>query len=160
VYDGSLYLATRDQGWRKPYYQGGTGFSGRVIEFDGENWTTIFDHDYWIYSLETYDNKLYAGTANKILVYNGTDWMTSFNASEGAYYATSFAVFDNEIYAGMGNGYIFVDPISEDTSPPELSLTSTVPEFSLSALVLLFAASSLMAATIVRRKPRHNVEIP
>lgn len=112
VYNGKLYLATRDQGWRKPMYLGGSGFSGRVIEFDGENWTIVLDHDYWVYSLETYDNKLYAGTANKILIYNGTDWSTSFNASEGAYYAISFTVFDGKIYVGMGNGYIFADPVS------------------------------------------------
>ena len=73
VYDGKLYSATRDQSWRKPMYQGGIGFSGRVIEYDGENWATMLDHDYWVFSLETYDNKLYAGTANKIFIYNGTD---------------------------------------------------------------------------------------
>lgn len=113
VYDGRLYLATRDQGWRRPMYQVGTGFSGRVIEFDGQNWTTILDNDYWIYSLEAYDNKLYAGTANKIYTYNGTTWETSFNAVDGAYYAISFTTYDGEIYVGMGNGYIFADPASE-----------------------------------------------
>lgn len=107
VYNGKLYLATRDQGWRKPMYQGGTGFSGRVIQYDGENWTTILDHDYWIFALEAYDNKLYIGTANKIFTYNGTSWDTSFNALEDAYYAISFITFDNTIYVGMGNGYIF-----------------------------------------------------
>jgi hypothetical protein len=75
VYNAKLYLATRDQGWRRPLYQGGSGFSGRVIEYDGENWTTVLDHDYWVYSLEEYDDKLYAGTANKILTYNGTSWV-------------------------------------------------------------------------------------
>ncbi len=34
VYNDKLYLATRDQAWRKPFYQGGTGFSGRVIEYN------------------------------------------------------------------------------------------------------------------------------
>jgi len=117
VYNGKLYLATRDQAWRKPLYQGGTGFSGRVIEYDGENWTTVLDHDYWVYSLEVYDNKLYAGTANKILTYNGTSWETSFNATEGAYYAISMITYDGKIYAGMGNGYIFADPAPAKQTP-------------------------------------------
>jgi len=63
VCNGKLYLATRDQAWRKPYYQGGTGFSGRVIEFNGSNWTVVLDHDYWVYSLEVFDDVLYAGTS-------------------------------------------------------------------------------------------------
>jgi parallel beta-helix repeat protein len=117
VYNGKLYLATRDQAWRKPLYQGGTGFSGRVIEYDGENWTTVLDHDYWVYSLEVYDDKLYAGTANKILMYNGTSWVTSFNATEGAYYAISMITYDGKIYAGMGNGYIFADPAPAKQTP-------------------------------------------
>jgi hypothetical protein len=70
VYDDKLCLATRDQGWRKPLYEGNTGFSGRVIEFDGTSWATVLDHDYWVYSLEVYDDKLYAGTANEIYTYN------------------------------------------------------------------------------------------
>jgi len=117
AYDDKLYLATRDQGWRRPMYLGGSGFSGRVIEFDGENWTTVLDHDYWIYSLEEYDGKLYAGTANKILTYNGTSWETSFNATEGAYYAISMIMYDGKIYAGMGNGYVFADPASAKANP-------------------------------------------
>jgi len=110
IYNGRLYLATRDQGWRKPMYLGGSGFSGRVIEFDGASWNTVLDHDYWIYSLGVYDDKLYAGTANKILTYNGTSWETSFSATEGAYNAISMINYDGKIYAGMGNGYIFADP--------------------------------------------------
>jgi hypothetical protein len=113
VSNGKLYLATRDQAWRKPYYLGYSGFSGRVIEFDGSNWTPVFDYNYWIYSLETYNDKLYVGTANKIFTYNGTYWKTSFNSEEGSYYAISFITFNNTIYAGMGNGCIFTDP------PPE-----------------------------------------
>lgn len=84
VYNDKLYLATRDQAWRKPLHQGGTGFSGRVIEYNRASWTTVLDHDYWIFSLEIYDDILYAGTANKLLTYNGTNWETSFNATEGA----------------------------------------------------------------------------
>jgi parallel beta-helix repeat protein len=147
VYNGKLYLATRDQGWRKPFYQGGTGFNGRVIEFDGENWTTVLDHDYWVYSLEVYDDKLYAGTANKILTYNGTSWETSFNATEGAYYAISMIIYDGKIYAGMGNGYIFADP-----APPKASLeTPTVPEFSSATVLVVFMALTMLAAALTRK---------
>jgi len=143
VYNGKLYLATRDQAWRKPMYLGGSGFSGRVVEFDGENWTTVLNHDYWVYSLEVYDGKLYAGTANKILTYNGTDWKTSFDATEGAYYAVSMITYDGKIYAGMGNGYIFADPVSE---------AITVPEFSSSFVLSLFSVLALSVAIICRRK--------
>jgi hypothetical protein len=147
VYNGKLYVATRDQGWRKPFYQGGTGFSGRVIEFDGENWTVVFDHDYWIYSLGVYDGKLYAGTANKILTYNGTDWETSFNATEGAYYAISMIIYDGKIYAGMGNGYIFADPALPKTNPE----TVTVPEFPPTAIPAVLMALTVLAAALTRK---------
>jgi len=148
VYNGKLYLATRDQGWRKPMYQGGTGFSGRVIEFDGENWTTVLDHDYWIYSLEEYDGKLYAGTANKILMYNGTSWETSFNATEGAYYAISMITYDGKVYVGMGNGYIFADPAPAKANPE----TIVVPEFSSPAILAVLMALTMLAAALTRKK--------
>jgi hypothetical protein len=148
IYNGKLYLATRDQGWRKPMYQGGTGFSGRVIEFDGENWTTALDHDYWTYSLEEYDGKLYAGTANKILTYNGTSWETSFNATEGAYYAISMIIYDGKIYAGMGNGYIFADPAPPKTNPE----TVTVREFPSTAIPAAFMAVTVLSAALTRKK--------
>jgi hypothetical protein len=143
VHNGKLYLATRDQAWRKPYYQGYSGFNGRVIEFDGNNWMTILDHDYWIFSLETYNGKLYVGTANRIYTYNGTDWIISFNAADGAYYAISFTIFNGKIYVGMGNGYIFADPVSE---------AITVPEFSSSFVLSLFSVLALLVAIIYRRK--------
>jgi hypothetical protein len=146
VYDSKLYLATRDQGWRKPLYQGGTGFSGRVIEFDGENWTDVFDHDYWVYSLEVYDGKLYAGTANKILTFNGTDWETSFDATGGAYYAISMITYDGKIYAGMGNGYIFADP-----APPKANPKTMVPEFSSNMIPAVFMALTMLAAALIRK---------
>jgi len=151
VYNGKLYLATRDQAWRKPVYQGGTGFSGRVIEFDGNNWTTVFDHDYWIYSLETYDSKLYVGTANNIYTYNGTDWSISFESAEGAYYAISLITYDGKIYAGMGNGYIFEDPPFETFT--------TIPEFPSFIILPLFMILSTMVVVVfakkkVLRKPR------
>lgn len=107
AYNGKLYLATRDQAWRKPVYQGYSGFSGRVIEFDGNNWTVILDHDYWLYSLETYHGRLYAGTANKIFEYNMTDWNLSFSSINPAQYAISFEVYDDKLFAGMGNGNIY-----------------------------------------------------
>ncbi len=107
VYDAKLCLATRDMGARKPMYQGGTGFSGRVIEYDGESWATTLDHDYWIFSLEVYGDKLYAGTADKIFAYNGTRWDTSFDAEETPLYAISLIDYDFVMYAGMGNGSIY-----------------------------------------------------
>jgi len=147
VYNGKLYFAMRDQAWRKPVYQGGTGFSGRVIQYDGENWTTIFEHDYWIYSLGIYDDKLYAGTANAIFTYNGATWETSFNATEGAYYALCFENYDDKIYVGMGNGYIFADPA--ETASPQ---TPTVPEFPSFIILLLFMIATLLAVMVYRRK--------
>ena len=151
VYNGKLYLATRDQSWRKPLYQGGMGFSGRVIEFDANNWTIVFDHDYWIYSLETYGNKLYAGTANKIFTYNGINWETSFSSEEGAYYAISLITYDSKIYAGMGNGYIFEDPPFETfTTIPEF------PSFIISPLFIILSTIVVVvfAKNKVLKKPR------
>ena len=153
VYDGKLYLATRDQGWRKPRYQGGTGFSGRVIEFDGENWTTILDHDYWIYSLGVYDGKLYAGTANKILTYNGTSLETSFNATEGAYYALCFENYDGKIYAGTGNGYILADPAPPKPNPP----TTVVPEFPSATILTVFMALTILTTALLRKKQTRRI---
>jgi hypothetical protein len=154
AHSGKLYLATRDQGWRKPLYLGGSGFSGRVIEFDGENWTTILDHDYWMYSLETYNNKLYAGTANKILIYNGTDWSSSFNALEGAYYAIAFTVFDGEIYVGMGNAYIFADPAIETALQLDMLPGMTIPEFLPTTLMPFIMILSLPLAFFGKKRFR------
>jgi parallel beta-helix repeat protein len=148
VYNGKLYLAARDQGWRKPMYLGGSGFSGRVIEFDGASWTTVLDHDYWIYSLGVYDDKLYAGTANKILTYNGTSWEVSFNATEGAYYAISMINYDSKIYAGMGNGCIFADPAPLKAEHE----TIVVPEFSSTTILAVFTAVTMLAAALTRKK--------
>lgn len=143
VYNSKLYLATRDQAWRKPYYLGYSGFSRRVIEFGGNNWTTLFDHDYWMYSLETYGGKLYAGTANKIYTYNGTHWDTSFNSEEEGYYTISLITFNNTIYAGMVNGYILADPLPD---------TVVVPEFLSITLIPLFMVVTLLIALIYRKK--------
>jgi len=148
AYNGKLYLATRDQGWRKPLYQGGTGFSGRVIEFDGENWTTVLGHDYWIYSLEEYDGKLYVGTANRIYTFNGTFWDVSFYSADGAYYAISMINYDGKIYAGMGNGYIFADPAPPKPNPE----TATVPEFSPATFLTVFMTLTIPAAVLIKKK--------
>lgn len=151
AYNGKLYLATRDQAWRKQYYLGYSGFSGRVIEFDERDWTTVSDHDYWIFSLETYDGKLYAGTANKIVIYNRTNWAVSFESTEGAYYAISLITYNGKIYGGMGNGCIFVDSSSESES-------LAVPEFSSTVILLLLMLAILIVAIIARRKKQHHTQ--
>ena len=148
VYDNMLYLATRDLAWRKPSYQGGTGFSGRVIQFDGDSWTTILEHDYWIFSFETYNNKLFVGTANKIYTYDGADWNTSFNTAEGAFYAVCMIVHDNVIYAGMGNGYLMADPAQLKTNTEMV----TIPEFSSEFILRLLVATTLIVVIIYKRK--------
>jgi len=146
VYNGKLYLATRDLN-RIPLYTGGTGFSGTLIEYDGENWTTVLGHDYWIYSLEVYDGKLYVGTANRIYTYNGTAWDVSFYAEDGAFYAISMIAYDGKIYAGMGNGYIFADPAPAKANPE----TIVVPEFSSTAILAVFMALTMLAAALTRK---------
>jgi len=147
VYNGKLYLATRDQN-RIPLYLGGTGFSGVIVEFDGENWTTVLGHDYWIYSLEEYDGKLYVGTENRIYTYNGTFWAISFYAAEGAYYAISMINYDGKIYAGMGNGYIFADPAPPKPNPE----TTAVPEFSPATVITVFMTLTIPAAVLIKKK--------
>ena len=146
VYDGKLYLATRDLN-RIPLYMGGTGFSGTLIEYDGENWTTILGHDYWAYSLEVYDGKLYVGTANRIYTYDGTAWDVSFHAENGAFYAISMVTYDDKIYVGMGNGYIFADPAPAKAEQE----TITVPEFSSTAILAVFMALTMLAAALTRK---------
>jgi len=147
VYNDKLYLATRDQN-RIPLYLSGTGFSGVIIEFDGENWTTVLGHDYWIYSLEEYDGKLYVGTANRIYTYNGTVWDVSFYSAEGAYYAISMITYDGKIYAGMGNGYIFADPAPPKPNPE----TTIVPEFSPATFLTVFITLTIPAAVLIKKK--------
>lgn len=100
----------------------------------------------WVYSLETYGGKLYAGTANKIFTYNGTDWETSFHSEEGAYYAISMITYDGKIYAGMGNGYIFEDPIFE-TIPNQV-----VPEFPSFTILYVLMIVTLLGAIIAREE--------
>jgi len=146
VCNGKLYLATRDLN-RMPLYLGGTGFSGTLIEYDGENWTTILGHDYWIYSLEVYDDKLYVGTANRICTFNGTDWDVSFYSGEGAFYAISMITYDGKIYAGMGNGYIFADPAPTTTSPD----TIVVPEFPSTTILAVFMILTMLTVALTRK---------
>ena len=158
VFNGKLYLATRDLN-RIPLYVGGSGFSGVIIEFDGENWTTVLGHDYWIYSLEEYDGKLYAGTANRIYTFNGTFWDVSFYSAEGAYYAISMINYDGKIYAGMGNGYIFADPVSEIVTAAELPPSAAVPELSSTAFTLLLMISSLSAIVVTKKRLRRRLSL-
>lgn len=151
IYNGNMYLATRDQSCRCPLYQGGSGFCGRIIEFNGNYWTTVFNHNYWMYSLKTYGSELYAGTANKIYTYNGTHWKTSFQSKEGAYYAVSFIVFNNTLYAGMGNGYILADPTTEMLEGE----TTVIQQFPNFLILPLFMITTILAtivhATLVRK---------
>ena len=110
VYDSRLHVATRDLSVRRPEYQAGTGFSGRIIAYDETGWATILDHDYWMFSLEAYGDTLYAGTANRVFTYNGAGWGTSFDAEEASLYVTSLVYYDYAIFAGMGNGSIYRHP--------------------------------------------------
>ncbi len=120
IYQGKLYLATRDKASRKPLYLGYSGFSGRIIEFDGNNWTTILDHDYWIYALETYERRLYVGTAGKVYEYHKESWKVSFNPIKSTQHAISLVTYKNRIYVGTSNGYIY------EYSGPKVS-TNRIP---------------------------------
>jgi hypothetical protein len=121
VYNNKLYLATRDPGSKCPLYAGGSGFCGRVLEYDG-TWHEVFDHDYWMYSLEEYNGRLYAGTANKIyMTEDGSNWQLSWSSSSGAEYAIAQQTWNNRIYAGLGNGVV----VKDDMIPPTTTTTST-----------------------------------
>jgi len=135
VFNNKLYLATRDQSTRCPMYAGGSGFCGRVIEYDGTNWNTVFDHigndGYWMYSLEVYNGRLYTGTANKIyMTSDGTNWQLTFNSLESAQYVLALKTWNNKIYVGFGNGVMFKDDMLEPTivtitSPQNIAYTKT-----------------------------------
>jgi hypothetical protein len=142
VYNSKLYLATRDSNSRCPYYQGYSGFCGRVIEFDGTSWNTVFDHTgsntregYWMYSLEVYNGRLYAGTANRIYMWDGIpghDWQLTFNSVSGAEYVLALKTWNSKIYAGFGNGVVAKDDMLEPLnisvlSPQNITYTSSVP---------------------------------
>lgn len=149
VYNDKLYLATRDSATRCPTYQGGSGFCGRVIEFDGNDWTVIFNHTYWIFSLETFDSKLYAGTTGKIYAFDGLNWSVSLNITGGAYYAISLTTYNNSIYAGMGNGCIFADPLYE-TKENETVAVPELPSFIILPLLLL----ATFVVVLIKKKKR------
>lgn len=76
-------------------YQGYSGFCGRVIEYNGTNWRTVFNHTdpntdegYYMYSLEVYNGILYAGTADRIyMTSDGNNWQLTFDSLQGAQYA-------------------------------------------------------------------------
>jgi hypothetical protein len=109
VYNGKLYLGTRDTPTRYPAYLGGSGFSGTIVEFDGTNWTTLLGHDRWIYSLQVYNETLYVGTVDKIYSYDGTEWNVAFNAQGGACYVVSLVTLSEKLYVGMGNGCVRIE---------------------------------------------------
>jgi hypothetical protein len=148
VFNGKLYLATRDQSTRCPMYIGSSGFCGRVIEYDGTNWKTVLDysyptyHDgYWIYSLEEYHGKLYAGTADKIYMWDGNyqnNWQLTFNSATGAQYALVMKTWNDRIYVGFGNGVIEKD----DTLPPTTSTTTSTTSTSTSTIKTTTTVSS------------------
>jgi hypothetical protein len=102
TYNNKLYIATTDVGSRCI----DTSFCGRIIEYDGTNWNTILDHNgsggYWMFSLEVYNNKLYAGTANKIYVYDGASGYLSFDNVAGAQYVLSLKTWNTNLYGGTG----------------------------------------------------------
>jgi hypothetical protein len=135
VYNNKLYLATRDQNTRCPMYEGYSGFCGRVIEYDGTNWNTVFDHTgsntregYWMFSLEVYNGRLYAGTANRIYMWDGIpghDWQLTFNSVSGAEYVLALKTWDNKIYAGFGNGVVAKDDMLEPLNISVLSPQNT-----------------------------------
>lgn len=147
-YNSKYYAITIDSPHRCPVYEGKSGFSGRVFEYNGTSWNVILDNNYWIFSLEVYDGKLYAGTANKIYVFNGTGWSISFDAGQEGYYALAMIVYDNKIYVGMGNGYIFADP-----APPKTNTeATTVPEFPSATILAVFMVLTMFAAALIKKK--------
>jgi hypothetical protein len=132
VYNNKLYFTTIDSFSRCPMNQGYSGFCGRVISYDG-NWTTVFDHrssnfkdGYWMYSLEVYNNRLYAGTADRIYMStNGNSWQLTFDSTEGAQYAMVMKTWNNRIYVGLGNGAMFKDDMLELTTTTTTSTIKT-----------------------------------
>jgi hypothetical protein len=145
VYNSKLYLATRDSNLRCPMYEGYSGFCGRVIEYDGTNWNTVFDHTgsntregYWMFSLEVYNSRLYAGTANRIYMFSdGTNWELTYNSASGAEYALDLKTWNNRIYVGFGNGVVAKDDMLEPLNLKLLSPASTT--YTTSSVPLTFA---------------------
>jgi hypothetical protein len=133
VFNGKLYLATADSAQRCPMYQGYSGFCGRVIEYDGTNWRTVFDHigsntreGYLMYSLEVYNGRLYAGTADRIYMSSdGINWQLTFDSTEGAQYAIVMKTWNNKIYVGFGNGVMFKDDLNEPTTTTTTTTTTS-----------------------------------
>jgi hypothetical protein len=146
VYNNKLYLATRDANSRCPMYAGYSGFCGRVIEYDGTNWRTVFDHigsnyrdGYWMYSLEVYNNKLYAGTAERIYMYDETSWQLTFDSIQGAQYALVMKAWNSKIYVGFGDGVMFKDDFAVPPIVTILSPKNTT--YSTSSISLTFTTN-------------------
>jgi len=130
VFNNKLYFATRDQNIRCPMYAGGSGFCGRVIEYNGTNWNTKFDNigsnGYWMYSLESYNGRLYAGTANRIYMSSdANNWELTYNSTSGAEYALVMKNWSYKIYVGFGNGLIAKDDMLEPLNLKLLSPANT-----------------------------------
>jgi hypothetical protein len=132
VYNNKLYFTTIDSFSRCPMDQGYSGFCGRVILYNGTNWNTVFDHrssnykdGYWMYSLEVYNGRLYAGTADRIyMTSDGNNWQLTFDSVQGAQYAMVMKTWNNRIYVGLGNGAMFKDDMLEPTTTTT-SITTT-----------------------------------
>ena len=84
--------------------------SSEQIQLAQKAWSESYDSsEAYIYSLATYNGKLYAGSASggKVFVYDGTTWGESYDSSET--YIFSLAVYNGKLYAGSGNeGKVFV----------------------------------------------------
>jgi hypothetical protein len=77
-----------------------------------------------MYSLEVYNGRLYAGTANRIYMWDGIpghDWQLTFNSVSGAEYVLALKTWNNKIYAGFGNGVVAKDDMLE---PIKITLIS------------------------------------
>jgi len=133
IFNNKLYFATRDASTSCPMYAGGSGFCGRVIEYDGTNWNIRFNYSYptytngyWMYSLEAYNGRLYAGTANRIYMSSdGTNWELTYNSASGAQYALDLKTWNSRIYVGFGNGLIAKDDMLEPLNLKLLSPANT-----------------------------------
>jgi len=84
--------------------------SSEQIQLAQKAWSESYDSsEAYIYSLATYNGKLYAGSASggKVFVYDGTTWGESYDSSET--YIFSLAVYNGKLYAGsFPGGKVFV----------------------------------------------------
>ena len=79
--------------------------SSEQIQLAQKAWSESYDSsEAYIYSLATYNGKLYAGSASggKVFVYDGTTWGESYDSSET--YIFSLATYNGKLYAGSDDG--------------------------------------------------------